>query len=134
MEGLAGQSPKREGEPKRSGRWRDLGLLALLIVAAVAMRSWMLCHTEVAARDSIGYIRYALDFENKGWEKALKGNHQHPGYPLAVWAASIPVRAFTTMPEPDQMRLSAQLATALAAILLVIPMYYLGKIFFCRAA
>jgi hypothetical protein len=134
MEGLAVQSPKREDQTDRSDRWRDLVLLALLLMAAVGMRAWLLCHTEVAARDSIGFIRYALTLEKKGWEYALQHNHQHPGYPLSLLAVSWPVRAFVTGTEADVMQLCAQLATALAGVLLVIPMYYIGKHFFHRAA
>src|SRR5205807_129692 len=37
-------------------------------------------------------------------------------------------------PLADLMRLSAQLASSLASVLLVIPMYYLGKLLFHRAA
>src|SRR5207244_1465997 len=115
MEGLAGQSPKRGDETDPPGRWRDLGLLALLLVAAIGMHAWLLCHTEVAARDSIGFIRYALTLQHEGWNAALKGNHQHPGYPLSVLAVSWPLRAFATGTEPEVMRLCAQLATAIAA-------------------
>jgi 4-amino-4-deoxy-L-arabinose transferase-like glycosyltransferase len=142
MEGRAVRGPGQEGEPASSGRWRDLGLLAVLLTAAVALRAWLLCHTEVAARDSIGFIRYALELEDalrspqprKSWADILNTNHQHPGYPLTVLAASVPVRALVHAPMPDLMRLSAQLASSLAAVLLVIPMYFLGKLLFHRPA
>jgi hypothetical protein len=137
MEGRAQQSPGQDAEPVASGRWRDLGLLALLLGAAVGLRAWLLCHTEVAARDSIGFIRYALEFQgeigNKSWAEVLRTNHQHPGYPLAVLAVSLPVRAFVHAPMPDLMRISAQLASSLAAILLVVPMYFIGKLLLNRA-
>jgi hypothetical protein len=136
MDGRAARAPGQEGEPTGSGRWRDLGLLAVLLTAAVALRAWLICHTEVAARDSIGFIRYALELESgqKSWIEALNTNHQHPGYPLTVLAASAPVRAFVHAPMPDLMRISAQLASSLAAVLLVIPMYFLGKLLFHRPA
>ncbi len=132
MEGRALRSAGQDGQPVASGRWRDLGLLALLLSAAVGLRAWLLCHTEVAARDSIGFIRYALEFQgevgHKSWAEVLRTNHQHPGYPLAVLAVSVPVRAFIHAPEADQMRISAQLASSLAAVLLVLPMYFIGKL------
>src|SRR5207249_2233407 len=107
---------------------------ALLLIAALGMRGWLLWHTEVAARDSIGFISHALAFEHQSWRKVCREHHQHPGYPLSVLAVSWPVRALVSGTEPDGMRLAAQLATALAAVLLVIPMYYLGKHFFHRPA
>jgi 4-amino-4-deoxy-L-arabinose transferase-like glycosyltransferase len=138
MEGRAERSSGKEGEPVSSGHWRDLALLALLLAAAAGLRAWLICHTEVAARDSIGFIRYALQFENaaaqgKSWADVVRANHQHPAYPLTVLAISVPVRAFGDAPLVDLMRLSAQLASSLASVLLVIPMYYLGKLLFNRA-
>src|SRR3954447_23647509 len=135
MDGRPVRGPGQEGEPASAGRWRDLGLLAVLLTAAVALRPWLIYHTEVAARDSIGFIRYALEHQktltspgknSPSWADILNGNHQPPGYPLTVLAASVPVRAFIDAPMPDLMRLSAQLASSLAAVLLVIPMYFLG--------
>ncbi len=132
MEVLAVRAPGQGGEAP--GRRRDLGLLALLLAAALGLHGWLLCHTEVAARDSIGFIRYALEFEKTGrWKKVLRHNHQHPGYPLTVLAVSWPVRAFVQAPRVNLMQFSAQLASALAGVLLVVPMYYLGKGLFDRA-
>jgi hypothetical protein len=137
MDGRALQSPRQDGQPGPSGRWRDLGLLAVLLTISVVLRCWLIRHTEVAARDSIGFIRYALEFAGeinpRTWDEAIRGNHQHPGYPLAILAVSVPVRAFADAPMPDLMRISAQLASSLAAILLVLPMYSLGKLLFNRA-
>src|SRR5207253_5991880 len=90
---------------------------------------------EVPARDSIGYIRYALEFERQDltWADILRKNDQHPGYPLAILAVSYPVRHFLGGITPESMRLSAQLASSLAALLLVIPMFLLGKLLRDRA-
>ncbi|MCI0463733.1 MAG: glycosyltransferase family 39 protein [Gemmataceae bacterium] len=129
---MEGQSPGQEGEPVTSGRRRDLALVGLLLVAALALRGWLLWHTEVAARDSIGFIRYALQFEKQSWGDVLCDNHQHPGYPLTVLAVSWPARALSDAPLVDMMRVSAQLASVLAAVLLVVPMYFLGKLLFHR--
>src|SRR5262245_58802169 len=40
--------------------WRDWQWLLLLLVLVIPLRGWLLFNTEVAARDSIGFIRYAL--------------------------------------------------------------------------
>jgi 4-amino-4-deoxy-L-arabinose transferase-like glycosyltransferase len=107
----------------------DLKLVAVLLVLTLALRGWLLLTTEVAARDSIGYIRYALELENPHltWGRVLQLNHQHPGYPAAIWAVSQPVRALLGGVTPFSMQVSAQLVSGLAAVLLVLPMFYLGK-------
>lgn len=113
----------------------DLALLLLLLALAIGCRTWILTHTEVAARDSIGYIRYAYHLERASLADVFRNNLQHPGYPAAVWAISLPVRAFLPeTPEPVRWQLAAQLASALASVLLVFPLYSLGKGLFGRAA
>lgn len=106
---------------------KDLALLALLLVLAVVVRGWVICRTEVAARDSIGYIRYALELEKLPWHEVLRNNAHHPGYPLSILAVSVPVRWLWGGTTPESMQLSAQLVSALAGVLLVIPMFFLGK-------
>ena len=127
-------TPVCDSQSGTSRHWQDFALVGLLLLSALGLRGWLLLHTEVLARDSIGYIRYALDFEADNWTSVLRNNHQHPSYPLTVLAVSVPVRAWSALPEADAMTLSAQLASGLAAVLLVIPMYFLGKILFNRAA
>jgi hypothetical protein len=128
--------------------WRgDLGCLAALLVLGLAVRGWIVAHTEVAARDSIGFIRYALHLENPPpWHDpghpelppepqnrldVVRHAEQPPGYPLAVLAASLPVRhrLGTTC---DSLVLSAQLASLTAGVLLVVPMFFLGQALFGR--
>jgi Dolichyl-phosphate-mannose-protein mannosyltransferase len=117
-----------------SDRGRDLKPIALLLLLAVTLRGWVMFNAEVVARDSIGFIRYALAFETDSWSTVLRNNHQHPGYPLTILAVSLPVRAVSTSSEPEAMAFSAQLASNLAAVLLVVPMYFLGKMLFHQAA
>jgi hypothetical protein len=100
-------------------------LLALLIIVG-SLRAWLVYNTEVTARDSIGFIRYALRFDSMTWGEALKDQHQHPGYPAAVWAVSQPMRMWFGA-TPETMRVSAQLVSVAASILLAIVMFRLGK-------
>jgi 4-amino-4-deoxy-L-arabinose transferase-like glycosyltransferase len=113
---------------------RDLLLLVVLLFAACALRTFLLFRTEVPARDTIGFIRYALQFETKDWASVMRANHQHPGYPLTIYAVSLPVRAWSTLNEVETMSFSARLASNLAAVLLVIPLYFLGKLLLNRPA
>jgi 4-amino-4-deoxy-L-arabinose transferase-like glycosyltransferase len=110
----------------------DWLLIAGLFALVLPLRLWLLHNTEVTARDSIGYIRYALQFEQKPWPDVLKGNHQHPGYPVLVLLMSQSVRAIDGETTPENMELSAQLVNLIAAMLLIVPMYFLGRQFFDR--
>lgn len=120
-----------ESEP-RSITTTDWLLIGVLVLLVLPLRLWLLHNTEVTARDSIGYIRYALQFERTPWPKVLKDNDQHPGYPALVWLMSVPVRAIDGETTPDNMELSAQLVNLLASLLLILPMYFLGRQFFDR--
>lgn len=110
-----------------ASRWRDWQWLVLLLILVLPLRAWLLWNTEVTARDSVGFIRIALQLEQKPWDQVVRSFQQHPGYPVAIWAVSIPVRAWTGETTPDVMRVCAQLVSALAALVLIVPMYYLGK-------
>lgn len=111
--------------------WSDAILLALLLLIAGAIHGWILTHTEVPARDSIGFIRYSLALQSQPLTEALQHGQQHPAYPLAIAAVSLPVRHFLGMTS-ESLMLSAQLTSALAGMLLVLPMFYLGKELFDR--
>jgi 4-amino-4-deoxy-L-arabinose transferase-like glycosyltransferase len=107
-------------------------LLLLLVVLAAGARAWLIVHTEVAARDSIGFIRYAWQLESQPWVEVLRQSQQHPGYPVLLLAISLPVRAYFGGTDAVAMQVSAQLASGLAGVLLVLPMFYLGKELFDR--
>src|SRR5436305_8135247 len=104
-----------EREPGRRGDWGRILLVALL---ALLVRGWLITHTEVSARDSIGFIRYALQFDDKRWTDVVRSFEQHPGYPVLVWLVSRPVRLIAGGTSCDAMVLSAQLASQFAAALM----------------
>jgi hypothetical protein len=110
----------------------DWPWLAGLLLAAVVLRGWQLAHAEIASRDSIDYIRLAWQLEHGPWGEVLPRAHHHPGYPLVLLAVSLPVRHFGHGDLAALMQLSAELASALAAVLLVVPMFYLGRELFDR--
>jgi hypothetical protein len=110
----------------------DLVCVLLLAAAATGLRAWELTHTAVASRDSIGYVRIAWRLEHGDWSKVLPHAHQHPLYPAALLAVSWPVRYFLPGDLPFAMQLSAQLTSAIAGVLLVLPMFLLGRELFDR--
>ncbi len=126
----------RAAAPPTGSLRRDLALLALLLLAAVALRAWHLKHTEVAARDSIGFIRYAWQLGHRPWVETIRDPRQmqHPGYPFAILAMSHAVGGLVGGSEANVMQLSAQLTSCLASLLLIVPSYYLGRELFNRGA
>jgi hypothetical protein len=121
-------------DERTQGRWGDWGRVLLVALLALLVRGWLITHTEVSARDSIGFIRYALQFDDRPWADVVRSFEQHPGYPVLVWLVSRPVRLIAGGTSCDAMVLSAQLATTLSAVLMVIPVYFLGKTLFGRHA
>lgn len=111
---------------------RDWFLLAILLLLAGGIHAWMIRHTAVAARDSIGFIRYAWHLQHCPWGEVMREELHPPLYPLSVLAVSIPVRQLVHTSDSLAMQLSAQLASSLAGILLVIPMFYIGRELFDR--
>ncbi|HTU88918.1 MAG TPA: glycosyltransferase family 39 protein [Gemmataceae bacterium] len=113
-------------------RYSAGGSLIVLVVLVVALRSWQIAHTEVSSRDSVGFIRIAWQLEHAPWREVMTTSPQHPGYPLAVLAMSRPVRLFLPDDLPRAWQLSAQLVSILASVLLLVPMFYLGREMFDR--
>src|SRR5262245_14297447 len=100
--------------------------IIFVLLLALSMRIWVVTHSEVAARDSIGFIKYALKYETEPFTKVLREAEQPPAYPIAVLVASWPVRAVSGGVTPQNMALSAQIASAFFGTLLVLPMIGLG--------
>ena len=118
-------------EPLSTPR-RDWPLLVLLLLLALAMRVWQVTTSEVAARDTVGYVRIAWRLEHGDWRHVIPTSPHHPGYPLSILAVSSVVRKILPGTLADEMQLSAQIASSIASILLVLPMFYLGRALFDR--
>ena len=80
---------------------------AILIALGIGLRLWVIARTEVAARDSIGFIRTALRFEHESWTQVIRTSEQPPGYALMVLAVSRPLRALSGESNVDTMVLAA---------------------------
>ncbi len=118
--------------PHQSCRRTDLLFVTILLLVAIGIHSWQIHRTAVIARDGVGFMRYAWQLESQPWGEVLRANPHPPGYPLMIHIVSIPVRYFAGGIESEIMQASAQWANALAGILLVIPMYLLGRTLFDR--
>jgi hypothetical protein len=123
-------APNSVSEEPVPGR-PDWVRLAVLLVLSTALHAWLISHTVVISRDTIGFVRYARMLERRPWTEALPNLEQHPLYPAAVLAASLPLRHFLGDNVPAFV-LASQLVSALGGILLIIPMYYLGRELFDR--
>jgi 4-amino-4-deoxy-L-arabinose transferase-like glycosyltransferase len=137
---MEGETPREAGQggwtsTARAWLWRDGASLLVLLLLAGGLRAWLFCNTEVAARDSIGFIQIAWRLQHQPWVHVLNDHcGQHPGYPVLLLLVSTPVRYFFHGPDALVMQTSAQLTSALAGTLLVIPMFYLGRELFSRTA
>lgn len=112
-------------------RWSDRRWLLLLVVLAAGLRLWQVASAELTSRDSIAYIRQAWRFEHEPWVEVVRTSPQHPLYAVLVAGAARLLRAVVD-DLPRAMQLAAQLASSLASVLLVVPMYYLGRELFDR--
>ena len=123
----------------------DLGRLAVLLFLAIVARSWVIAHTEVAARDSIGFIRFALhleqpptDYQNPddvlSRREVIRRAEHAPGYPVAIWLMAHPVRAITgaELMDCDALVLTCQLVSAVSGVLIVFPIYFIGRMLYGR--
>jgi Dolichyl-phosphate-mannose-protein mannosyltransferase len=105
--------------------------LPCILLLGLSVRLWVVSHSQVAARDSIGFIRYALNLESPPLAasrlEVLKQSLHPPGYPVAVLLMSWPVRALSDSTECDAMVRSAQLVSVFSGVLLALSMYFLGR-------
>jgi hypothetical protein len=129
--------------PRRSLFGPDYARLAALAAVSVAVHLWLVCHTAVTARDAIGFARYALAVQsphasvvpyddNRTALDVIKSQEHPPGYPMAIWATAKFVRHLTTLPLPESTLLAGQVVSVIAAVLLVVPTYLLGRMLFGR--
>ena len=77
-----------------------------------------------AAAQKTGRAKNTLDH--------VRGSEHPPGYPLAVWATDAALGIVSKQSLPERALLAAQLANAIAAMLLVIPTYLIGRMLFSR--
>lgn len=144
MEAMVGARLEVVAPPKITDPGDRVRLIVLLFVT-IAIHAWLIGHTVVTARDGIGFARIALQIEQPGLGHAsgearrtladVFREAQHPPlYPITVWFTSFPVRYFCDLDLPSEMLLSTQIASSIAGVLLIIPVYWLGRSMFSKFA
>jgi hypothetical protein len=89
------------------------------MAAAAALLGWLAAHAAILFPDGLRYIGQARRIADGSWREGLVGSVDHPVYPLAIAAA----HGLVGGESPEAWQAAAQLASVLAGVLLVIPLY-----------
>ena len=93
--------------------------ILLLMIGASALLGWLVAHTEVFYADGMRYISQAKVIDQGAWERGLFRSVDHPVYPLAI----VGTHRLLGGHGPHDWQLAAQLASAVAGVLAVVPIY-----------
>jgi Dolichyl-phosphate-mannose-protein mannosyltransferase len=125
------QTPAPSADPRLAALpgagWSDLRWLLLLLALVLGVRLWQVSHTTVLARDSVGYISIAWRLSHEDWRHVLPTVSQHPGYPVAMLPLAAVMRSVFPDDPARAMQWAAQLTDVLFSVILVVPLFYLGK-------
>jgi 4-amino-4-deoxy-L-arabinose transferase-like glycosyltransferase len=93
-------------------------------MAAVAiLLGWLVTHTPIVFADGLRYIEQARRLDRGDWRSGIREAVDHPLYPLASAATH---RLLRLGESPLDWQFSAQVASAVAGVLLVIPLYLIA--------
>jgi len=93
--------------------------VALLMMGAGGLLGWLAGHTDILFADGLRYIEQARRIDQGAWADGLTRSVDHPIYPMAIAAA----HRLDGREGPDGWQEAAQLASVVAGILLVVPLY-----------
>jgi hypothetical protein len=96
--------------------------LRRVLLLAVALHIAGMARSPLPAQDGLKFIRVAQSFQSQPWLDVIRSSDQHPLYPAAI-AAFEPVVARFLGVGPDAWRIAAQGVSALATVLLLIPLF-----------
>ena len=125
----------------RSRRQKDGWRLAVLLLLAVGLRVLVIANTTVPSRDTIVFVRYALDLADPPptadsqpgrFTTVLRSNEHPPGYPLTILAVATLGGQSPRDTTPAAMGLCAQIASGIAGVSLTIPLYLFVRRIFGR--
>ncbi len=129
--------------PRRSLFLKDYWRIGILLAVAIAIHGWLVAKTALPARDSIGFARIANNISdpNKGNTSdqprqrmdVIREAQHPPGHPIMIWLTAKALKPwFESHEAPDRTLFAPQLCNAIAGVLLVIPLYLIGRIPFGR--
>jgi hypothetical protein len=104
--------------------------IGLLLVLVGALLGWLLVHTEVLFADGLRYIRQARTLDCGSWREGLTKAVDHPVYPIEIAL----VHRLIGGSSPDSWQAAAQVASIVAGVLLVVPLYLVARELFGGAA
>lgn len=104
--------------------------ILVLMALTATLRGVQILRTEVPSRDTLQFVRIAWNLEHGQLGSVLRESMHHPGYPATILPISWLVRPCFPNDPAYAMQLSAQLASGLASIFLVIPAFLLGRMLF----
>ena len=115
--------PPAPSETLRLGWLGHLSRVALIVVLAGLLLGWLASHTEIFFADGLRYISQAQGIERGPDSTVLKKAVDHPIYPLTIalvhrWVGGI---------GPQDWQFAAQLASALAGLALILPLYLMSR-------
>lgn len=93
-------------------------LIAILVLGAVWL-GWRSSQMEVLFADGLRYISQAKEVEKGNWAAGLVRSIDHPIYPLAIAG----MHQLIGGSGPDSWQTAGQVATVLAAVLAMVPLY-----------
>lgn len=117
--------------PNLAPRSDRLGLL-LLVALSVAVKLLVITRTCAVATDGYGFIHTAQRMQRGSFWEVVRSTQQHPLYPAWLVAVSGPVHSVGVWDSPRAWELSGQVAAAVSGILLVWPIYGIGRRIFNR--
>ena len=100
-------------------------LLAILVLAST-LHAVGMARSLLPAQDGLKFIRVAKAFQTQPWDDVVRGTDQHPLYPMLV-ALVEPGLSLVTGPGPNAWRLAAQLVSAVASVLMLVPVHALSR-------
>lgn len=105
-------------------RWL-LGVAAF----AAALHVAGIARTLVPAQDGLKFLAAARRFQSEPWVDVIRGTDQHPLY-AALVAVAEPIVSAVMGPGPDAWRVAAQGVSAMASLLLLLPLFALARAIF----
>ncbi len=121
----SGVKPPHSKKSSRMGDRNHWRRIVCLVALSAVVQGWTVLRNPVPAQDAIVFIQFARQFDHHSIVDTLRSNSQHPLFP---WLVCLQHNALSSVLGSDGTSWirSAQVVAAIAAVLLVVPMYFAG--------